>query len=72
MFHWGGGAATEQELSVLSPGVSAAPLASQPSSARVLTDAVLQTQRDTINAINEVTKELQWDRHGLVSAGDSL
>ena len=31
----------------------------QPSSGRVLTDAVLQMQSDTINAVNEVARELQ-------------
>ena len=41
------------------PSFSSAPCASQPSSGRVLTDAVLQMQRDTITAINDAAKELR-------------
>ncbi|XP_010778572.1 uncharacterized protein, partial [Notothenia coriiceps] len=47
----------------LSPGVSTAPPAQPSSSGRVLTDAVLQMQRDTIAAIHKVARELGQLRH---------
>ncbi|XP_056276750.1 GTP-binding protein REM 2 isoform X3 [Pseudoliparis swirei] len=47
------------------PGVSTAPPAQPSSSGRVLTDAVLQNQRDTLAAVHEVARELGQIRHVL-------
>ncbi|KAJ4940786.1 hypothetical protein JOQ06_027078 [Pogonophryne albipinna] len=69
-----------------SPGVSTAPPASSPGRllrrapasprhllrSRVLTDAVLQMQRDTIAAIHEVARELGQLRHVLAEISTSL
>ncbi|XP_033973783.1 pEARLI1-like lipid transfer protein 2 [Trematomus bernacchii] len=55
-----------------SPGVSTAPPAQPSSSGRVLTDAVLQMQRDTIAAIHEVARQLGQILHVLAEISTSL
>lgn len=56
-------AAAAEEL--CTPNVSSAPRVPQPSSSCILTDAVLQMQRDKIDSINEVAKELKEIKHVL-------
>uniref|UniRef100_A0A671X5W7 Uncharacterized protein n=1 Tax=Sparus aurata TaxID=8175 RepID=A0A671X5W7_SPAAU len=54
------------------PSISTAPRPSQPSSGHVLTDAVLQMQRDTITAIKEVAKELREIKNVLTDLNTAM
>nr|XP_033932438.1 classical arabinogalactan protein 9-like [Pseudochaenichthys georgianus] len=55
-----------------SPGVSTAPPAQPSSSGHVLTEAVLQMQRETISAIHKVARELGQLRNVLADISTSL